>query len=392
MAKKVKEVHEISSIAPDTDLLSGDIFEAINKKFKDVPNSMGFLSAANMITEWVSTGSSTLDLAISNRPKSGIGFPSFLEIYGGSASGKSLLAAHILAETQKKGGLSCLFDTENAIGIPDFYESIGLDMDKMFYSDKLRALEDIFESIEIIIEKSAKDYWDKPITIVIDSIMGATTKVELEADYDKDGWATSKALILSKAMRKLTSMLVGRKILIVFINQVRTNLGQNYGDTDITSGGKAIGFHSSVRLKTKKVGKISIKTEYGDVEVGSKVQVTVVKNRWGPPGRTVTFNILYDSGIDDIGSWFNTINDLGLLKNSGAWYSYEYPNPDTGELIVKKFQSKDFKKMLEENPMIKNAIYDKICDAMIMKYKINEDFGVDDLISDDVKTNEEFEC
>lgn len=376
MAKKAK-IEEIPKVSKDEreDMLANDILDIINKKFKGVNNALGYLGNANLVDTYVSTGSAMLDLAISNRAFGGLGFGIMCEIFGPSASSKSLLAAHILAETQKMGGLAVLFDTENAVGMLDFYKSIGLKVETALYSDKIRDLESIFLTIESIIERSLVINKDRPITICIDSIMGATTLAELEDDYEKGGWATAKSIILSKAMRKITSLLVGRKILIVFINQVRTNLGITFGTNHTTSGGMAIGFHSSVRLKTKAGKKIVV----DDMEIGSEVQVTVIKNRLGPPGRSALFNIYYESGIDDYGSWLNTLKDFGILKLNGAWYSYEYIDSDSGEIVVKKFQSKDFKKLLEQTPGLKDIIYDQICEAYIMRYKIDEPPGIDDV-------------
>ena len=389
MARQKKEVEEKIDFtkADQDDILASDVLEAINAKFKNNKNSIGFLSNANLVDTWVSTGSSMLDLAIANKSGGGLGFGMICEIFGPSASAKSLLAAHILAETQKLGGLSVLFDTENAVGMLDFYQSIGLDVKRTLYSDKLRALEEIFSAIESIIEKSVKINPDRPITIVVDSVMGATTLLELEADYEKEGWATSKSIILSKAMRKITSLIVGRKILLIFVNQVRSRLGVTFGDNLGTSGGFAIGFHSSVRLRTKVLGKLKGDINGLDAEIGNRVQVTVSKNRLGPPGRSVTFDIYYDSGIDDFGSWLNALKDFGFLKQSGAWYTYEYIIEETGELIQKKFQSKDFKRLLEENPVLKDTIYRQICDAYVMKYDI-EEFGTDLVRVDEVTEHE----
>lgn len=374
MAKKKPLIDNIER----TDDLATDVLTAINKKFKDLPNSIEYLSSANLVEKWVSTGSSILDLAISNRPYGGLGFGTIVEIFGPSASAKSLLGAHILAETQKIGGLAVLFDTEKAVGMLDFYKSIGLDVNKTLYSDKLRALEDIFAAIESIIERSIQTNKDRPITIVVDSVMGATTLSELEADYEKEGWATAKALILSKAMRKITSLMVGRKILIVFINQIRSKLGVTFGENTTTSGGFALPFHSSVRLKTKVLGKLEGNINGIKADVGNRVQVTVVKNRLGPPGRSVTFDIYYDSGIDDRGSWLQTLKDFGVLKLNGSWYSYDYINPETGELTTHKFLSKNFKEFLDQSPEIKTKIYEEICSAFIMKYDI-EEMGTDDI-------------
>lgn len=303
-------------------------------------------------------------------------------------SGKSLLAAHILTECQKMGGLAVLFDTEKAVGMLDFYCSVGLDPNRLIYTDKLRALEEIYQTIEMIIEKSISSDKDKPVVIVVDSVMGASTLKELEADYEKDGYATTKAIVNSKAMRKLPSLIVGRKILIVLINQLRANMNAiGFGaDPWSVSGGQAIPFTASVRLRTKKVGQIKGKINGIETAIGERIQVQIVKNRLGPPRRKVVFDIRYESGIDNYGSWLTTLKELGCLRQSGSQYSYTFIDEETGEEVTKKFQSKEFKKLLEETPGLKETIYQQICDAYIMKYDLGDtELGIDDV---ELETND----
>lgn len=221
MAKKKTDENKVER----QDDFSDDVMSVLNKKFKDKPNVFEYLSNANMVKDWCSTGCRELDLAISNRPNAGLGYGLIYEIAGLSASSKSLLAAHIMTENQKRGGLSVLYDTEKAVGMLDFYQSIGLDVSKVLYTDKLRTVEEIFSSIESIIDRSYLKNPSKPIVIVVDSIMGATTLVEQEADFEKDGYATTKAIVLSKAMRKIPDLISNRKIMIVLINQLRDNVG-----------------------------------------------------------------------------------------------------------------------------------------------------------------------
>lgn len=360
------------------DDLASDILDGLNKKFKDMPRAFDFLSNANLVKEWVSTGADTLDLAISNRPHGGYGYGTVVEIMGLPATGKSLLAAHALTETQKQGGLAVLFDTEKAIGMLDFYESIGLDVSKTFYSDKLRELEDIFLAMESIIEKWIKLGSDRRLTIVVDSIMGATTHAEMEADYESGGYATAKAKILSIAMRKLPSLIVGRNILIIFVNQLKENIGAiGFGaDPYKTTGGTALGFTAHVRLRLKKVKTLAVDGK----EYGSRVEVKVIKNRLGPPGRKVLLDIYFDSGVDNYGSWLQCLKDFEVVKTAGPFYIYK-----EGDFEI-KFQSKEFKKLLMENPEIKQRLYDAICDKTIMKYKVGEDFGIDDIQEVDEET------
>ncbi|NBU82667.1 MAG: hypothetical protein EBS55_13575, partial [Flavobacteriaceae bacterium] len=282
MAKSKKPKDENGQTRQEqTSELSNDVLAAINKTFK---NSATILSDANLVTDWFTTGCRGLDLAISNRKNGGVPAGIILEIFGPSSSSKSLLAVQMMAECQNRGGLAVLFDTEKAVGMLDFFHAVGLDSSKLVYSDDLRCLEDIYEAVETIITKTVEANTDKPVIIVIDSVMGATTHLELESDYQKDGWATAKALINSKAMRKLPTLIKGRNILLLLINQVRDNMGGGIGsDPYVTSGGKAIGFTAGVRLQTKIASRSSKNLD------GETVEVKVVKNRFGPPRRKVQF-------------------------------------------------------------------------------------------------------
>lgn len=354
-----KEIH---------DELSEIIANNLNKKFKKtLPKVAYFLDGEEHtptdLNDWVSTGADMLDLAISNRPYGGIPMGRILELTGLEGSGKSLLAAHIIAETQKMGGLGVYIDTEVATN-QEFFKAIGIDMKKMLYVP-LETVEDIFESIDSIIESVRSSDRDKPVTIVVDSVAGATTKVELVGDYDQSGWATQKAIIISKAMRKITNTLGREKITLVFTNQLRQRMNATFGDPWTTSGGKAIAFHSSCRLRIKPIGQIKDKINGVDQVVGIQTRVEVVKNRMGPPKRTVDYNIYFDRGIDNYGSWLETLKKYKLINQSGSWYIYV--DESTGEEV--KFQAKTLPDVLEKRPEIRKSIYEKICDAYITSYK-----------------------
>ena len=191
MAKKKKE-----SVR---DELSSILATNLNKKFKSAHKVAYFLDGGEEtptdLDGWVSTGSPMLDLAISNRPNGGLPIGRITEITGLEGSGKSLLAAHAIADTQKQGGLGVYIDTENACNT-EFLEAIGIDIQKMLYVP-LESVEDIFEAIDSIIESVRGSDKKKLVTIVVDSVAGASTKVELSADYDQAGYATQKAIILS---------------------------------------------------------------------------------------------------------------------------------------------------------------------------------------------------
>jgi recombination protein RecA len=359
MAKKKKESSrdELSSILADN----------LNKKFKSAHKVAYFLDGEETtptdLDEWVSTGSPMLDLAISNRPNGGLPVGRITEITGLEGSGKSLLAAHSIADTQKKGGLGVYIDTENAMN-QEFLEAIGVDVNKMLYVP-LETVEDIFEAIDSIIESVRSSDKKKLVTIVVDSVAGASTKVEISADYDQAGYATQKAIIISKAMRKVTNLIGRERISLIFTNQLRTRLGVSFGDPWTTSGGKAIAFHSSCRLRLKQMGQLKSKVGGVDQVVGIKTRAQVIKNRMGPPLRSVDYDIYFDSGIDNYGSWLQMMKSYKLVNQSGAWYTYV--DVETGEEI--KFQAKNFEDILMERPEIKESIYNQICDAYIMSYK-----------------------
>ena len=349
------------------DELSSILADNLNKKFKSAHKVAFFLDGEEVtptdLNEWVSTGSPMLDLAISNRPNGGLPVGRITEITGLEGSGKSLLAAHAIADTQAKGGLGVYIDTENALN-QEFLEAIGVDIKKMLYVP-LETVEDIFEAIDSIIESVRSSDKKKLVTIVVDSVAGASTKVEISADYDQAGYATQKAIIISKAMRKVTNLIGRERISLIFTNQLRTRMGVSFGDPWTTSGGKAIAFHSSCRIRLKQMGQLKSKIGGVDQVVGIKTRAQVIKNRMGPPLRSVDYDIYFDSGIDNYGSWLQMMKSYKLVNQSGAWYTYV--DKETGEEI--KFQAKNFEDILAERPEVKESIYNQICDAYIMSYK-----------------------
>ena len=357
------------------DELAQVLADSLNKQFKDTKVAY-FLDGSNAtptdIKEFVSTGSSVLDLAISNRPNGGVAVGRITEINGLESSGKSLIGTHILAETQKRDGVAVYIDTETSVS-REWLEAIGVDVSKLLYLH-VETVEDIFECIESIIVKIRESDRERLVSILVDSLAGASTKVEMEADFEKDGWATSKAIIVSKAMRKITQMIGRERIALVFTNQLRQKLGVMFGDPWTTSGGKALPFHASTRIRLKNMGQIKVGAK-NDV-IGMKCRAQIIKNRLGPPLRHADFNLYFDSGIDDMGSWLTVLKDHKLLKIAGAWYTLEYKGKDI------KFQSKDFEKKLEENDGLTEYLYDKICDVSILKYK-SADLGIDDVVYTD---------
>ena len=351
------------------DDLANVIAENLNKKFKD--NKVAyFLDGSDTtptdIKDFVSTGSSMLDLAISNRENGGVAVGRITEINGLESTGKSLLASHILAETQKQGGIAVYMDTETSVSV-EFLGAIGVDVSKLLYLH-FECVEDIFEAMEDIIAKVRESDKDRLVTILVDSLAGASTKIEIEADFDKDGYATSKAIIISKALRKITQLIGRQKVSLVFTNQLRQKLGVMFGDPWTTSGGKALPFHSSTRIRLKNLGQI----KSGNKIIGMKCRAQVIKNRLGPPLRHADYDMYFDSGIDNYGGWLNVMKEHKLLTQAGSWYTITYRKKDY------KFQSKDFKELMESNDGLRNHLYKQICEKTILQYK-KDNIGIDDV-------------
>jgi len=371
----MKKKNQVTQDTPQRDELVELLANELNKANKDGGKIAYFLDEQENpaeISDWISTGSSILDLAISNRPHGGLPVGKMIEFNGLEGTGKSLLSAHVVADTQKKGGIAVVIDTENSAA-PDFWKSLGVDLSKLLYV-QCETVEDIFEKMEQMIGIVRKSNKDRILTIIVDSVAAASTKVELESDHGKDGYATGKSIIISKAMRKITTMIGRQKVLTVFTNQLRQNINaMAFGDKYVVSGGKSLAYHCSVRVRLNNTGKL----KKGEEVIGNECKAVVVKNRMGPPQRQASFDIYFDSGIADYGSWIKVLKENNLVKQGGAYYTYK---KDDG--TEWKFQSKDFVSTMKNDKVLNEEIYMKICDSVIMKYKDPNSIIVDDAVID----------
>jgi len=371
----MKKKNQVTQDTPQRDELVELLANELNKANKDGGKIAYFLDEQENpaeISDWISTGSSILDLAISNRPHGGLPVGKMVEFNGLEGTGKSLLSAHVVADTQKKGGIAVVIDTENSAA-PEFWKSLGVDLSKLLYV-QCETVEDIFEKMEQMIGIVRKSNKDRILTIIVDSVAAASTKVELESDHGKDGYATGKSIIISKAMRKITTMIGRQKVLTVFTNQLRQNLNaMAFGDKYVVSGGKSLAYHCSVRVRLNNTGKL----KKGEEVIGNECKAVVVKNRMGPPQRQASFDIYFDSGIADYGSWIKVLKENNLVKQGGAYYTYK---KDDG--TEWKFQSKDFVSTMKNDKVLNEEIYMKICDSVIMKYKDPNSIIVDDAVVD----------
>ena len=380
----MKKKNQVTQDTPQRDELVELLANELNKANKDGGKIAYFLDEQENpaeISDWISTGSSILDLAISNRPHGGLPVGKMVEFNGLEGTGKSLVSAHVVADTQKKGGIAVVIDTENAAA-PEFWKSLGVDLSKLLYV-QCETVEDIFEKMEQMIGIVRKSNKDRILTIIVDSVAAASTKAELESDHGKDGFATGKSIIISKAMRKITTMIGRQKVLTVFTNQLRQNLNaMAFGDKYVVSGGKALAYHCSVRVRLNNTGKL----KRGEEIIGNECKAVVVKNRMGPPQRQASFDIYFDSGIADYGSWIKVLKENNLVKQGGAYYTYK--KNDGSEW---KFQSKDFVSVMQTDKELSEEVYLKICDAVIMKYKDPNSQIIEDAVIDTEETagNEE---
>jgi recombination protein RecA len=385
MAKKSSSKHIESDANVERDELAILLQKELNKSNKDGTKVSYFLDEDDnpaQVTEWVSTGSTFLDLAISNRPYGGLPVGRVSEFSGLEGTGKSLLCAHIIAETEKRDGLSVFFDSEFAVD-RSFWTSLGVNLKNVNYVP-FTTLEELFTKLELCIGCFRKASKDRLLTIFVDSVAGASIEKELEAEHGIDGYNTGKSLILGKAMRKITGLIAKQRICIVFTNQVRFNMNAGpFGEKWITPGGKALPFSSSVRVRTANLGKL----KRGDEVIGMKAQAQVIKNRCGPNYRFAEFEIHYDSGIQDIASWLKFMKEHGIVTGDG--HGYGYKSPSKGDM---KFKPAEFVQLINTDENLKKEVYMAICDKYIMQYREPNSHIVDDVVetgteNDDITQN-----
>lgn len=382
MANKTKHVNEVADKVQkvDRDELAVLIVDAFNKAQKDGSKVAYFLDEQedpSMVSDWISTGSDLLDLAISNRKNGGLPVGRISELNGLEGTGKSLIAAHILASTQKKGGLGIFIDSENAAA-PAFWTAVGVNIKDLVYAN-LFTVEEIFSKIEQAIGVARKNFPDKLVTIIVDSLSMASCSSEMESEHGAKGYNTQKAIIISMALRKITGLIGKQRILVVFTNQLRMNLNAvMFGDKWIVPGGKAMGFAASVRVRLTNTGNL----KKSEKVIGNSCKATVTKNRMGPSKRMAEFEIHFDSGIQNLKSWLDWLKDHGYATSGGGKYTLKLLSGNIS-LSVPEFVEK-----INTDSTFKDEVYNIIADDYIMKYrspdeKIEEGIEIDDNAEED---------
>ena len=294
----------------------------------------------HMQIEAISTGALALDLAlgIGGLPRGRV-----VEIYGPESSGKSTLAMHVVAEAQRNGGICAYIDAEHAMD-PVYANAIGVNIDDLLISQPDTG-EQALEITDMLIRSGALD------VVVIDSVAALTPRAEIEGDMG-DAHVGLQARLMSQALRKLTATLNKSDTIAIFINQLREKVGIVYGSPEVTPGGRALKFYSSVRLDIRRVESIKDGAEI----VGNRTRVKVAKNKCAAPFKTAEFDIMYGKGISREGSMLDVAVDLAIVKKSGAWYTYQGEQLGQGRENAKQFLAENLELMIEISEKVRQKV------------------------------------
>ena len=298
--------------------------------------------------EVIPTGSIALDIAlgIGGLPRGRI-----VEIYGPESSGKTTLALHAIANVQRAGGIAAIIDAEHALD-PIYAAGLGVDLDSLYVSQPDTG-EQALEIADTLVRSGAVDL------IVIDSVAALVPRAEIEGEMG-DSHVGLQARLMSQALRKMAGALSQTGTTAIFINQLREKIGVMFGSPETTTGGKALKFYSSVRLDIRRIETLKGGTE----AVGNRTRVKVVKNKMAPPFKQAEFDILYGEGISREGSLIDMGVDAGIVKKSGAWYTYEGDQLGQGKENSRAF--------LRDNPDLSNEIEKRIKETYGVGAQVDE--------------------
>ena len=332
--------------------------EALNNAIRNIEKTYGKGSimklgeSTSMNVESISTGCLSLDLAtgVGGLPRGRV-----IEIFGPESSGKTTVTLHVIAQAQKDGGIAAFIDAEHALD-PLYAKQLGVDINNLLVSQPDSG-EQALEIAEALVRSNAID------VVVIDSVAALVPKAELDGEMG-DVHVGLQARLMSQALRKLTAHIGKSSCCVIFINQIREKVGIVYGNPEVTTGGRALKFYSSMRLEIRKGEAIKM----GNDLIGNRTKVKVVKNKVAPPFKSVEFDIMYGTGISQEGDLLDVASDLSIVQKSGSWYSYEGERMGQGRENAKEYLKnnpeiyKTLQKMIREK-IFPNAVKNEIEEA-----------------------------
>ena len=304
---------------------------------------------ANMQIETTPTGSLSLDLALG---LGGVPKGRIIEVYGPESSGKTTVALHMVAEVQKRGGIAGFIDAEHALD-PVYAKNIGVDIDNLYISQPDNG-EQALEITETMVRSGAVDI------IIVDSVAALVPKAEIEGDMG-DSHVGLQARLMSQALRKLTAVVSKSNCTIIFINQLREKVGVMFGNPEVTTGGRALKFYSSIRLDVRRIETL----KQGGEMVGNRTRIRVVKNKIAPPFKEAEFDIMFGEGISREGDILDLAAETGIVNKSGAWYAYNGDKIGQGRENAKTY--------LKQNPAVCQEIEEQVRESLgLASAKIEE--------------------
>ena len=348
MATKNKDVIDINATREEREKALQAALNQIEKQYgKGAVMRLGD-DSARLNVEAIPTGSITLDLAtgIGGIPKGRV-----TEIYGPESSGKTTLTLHIIAEAQKKGGKAAFIDAEHALD-PDYAAKLGVNVDELLVSQPDSG-EQALEICEMLVRSGALD------VVVIDSVAALVPKGEIQGDMG-DSHIGLQARLMSQALRKMTSVINRSNCAVIFINQLREKVGVMFGNPEVTTGGRALKFYSTMRIDVRRVESIKV----GDQMVGNHTRAKIVKNKVAPPFKSAEFDIMYGEGISKEGNVLDAAIEHDIVQKSGSWFSYNGDRIGQGRENAKGF--------LKANPEILAEIEEKVIATLHESKKGNE--------------------
>ena len=306
-------------------------------------------SGVNMNIETVPTGSISLDIALG---LGGVPKGRIIEVYGPESSGKTTVALHMVAEVQKRGGIAGFIDAEHALD-PVYAKNIGVDIDDLYISQPDNG-EQALEITETMVRSGAVDI------VIVDSVAALVPKAEIDGEMG-DSHVGLQARLMSQALRKLTAIISKSNCIVIFINQLREKVGVMFGNPEVTTGGRALKFYSSVRMDVRRIEAL----KQGGEVVGNRTRVKIVKNKVAPPFRVAEFDIMYGQGISREGTLLDIASNMEIIKKSGAWYSYNGDRIGQGRENAKRY--------LKEHPEVSAEIDKIVRDTLVVEPEPFED-------------------